>query len=178
MTMDGPGNLFLVDSVPVQSGTMWFLKPVYRKITESGVVSTLAEPEQLEATHWIAAHDGGQVVVNNNKQPYVVTRIAPDGSKTVLPVSETERIWATAVAVDRQNNVYVAEFGLLGQRESSRIRKITPAGVNTSVAGQAGMRGVQPGALPASLGVVEALEVGADGMLYLISENSLLQIVP
>ncbi|HEU4852371.1 MAG TPA: hypothetical protein VFT37_09480 [Telluria sp.] len=178
MTMDGQGNVFLVDSVPVQSGVMWFLKPVYRKVTEGGTVSTLVEPEQLAATHWIASHDGGQVVVSNNKKPYEVTRIAPDGSRTVLPVSETEHVWATAVAVDRQNNVYVAEFGLVGQKESSRIRKITPAGVNSIVAGQAGMRGVRPGALPASLGVVEALEVGADGMLYLISENSLLRIVP
>ena len=81
-------------------------------------------------------------------------------------------------AVDRQNNVYVAEFVRTGQADGIRIRKITPAGANSIVAGQAGLRGIRIGALPASLNHVEALTVGADGTLYLISENSLLRIVP
>lgn len=175
---DGQGNMFFVDSVPVMQGMTWFVKPVYRKVTDSGVVTTLAD--QTAITHWTAAHDGSVVAaVNKGALSYEVTRTAPDGSKSVLLSvgGETERGWVSAVAVDRQNNVYVAEYVHIGLTEGSRIRKIAASGMVTIIAGQAGMRGVRPGALPATLGIVDAMTVGADGVLYLMSENSLLRIV-
>lgn len=175
IVVDGLGNTFLVDSVQVLQGTMWFPKSVYRKVSESGVVSTLPD---LELGHWAALPDGGLVVVRDKEQHYDIERVAPDGSKSMLPVArEGDLTRASAVAVDRQNNIYVAEFVRIGQADGIRIRRITPAGVNSIVAGQAGSRGIRTGALPASLNHVEALTVGADGALYLISENSLLRIV-
>ena len=180
MTMDGQGNLYFVDSVPVAMGTMLTLRPVYRKVKEAGAVSTLPGSDQMAVTQWTAAYDGSLVAaVNKGALAYEVSRIAPDGARSVLLSVDggTEAGWVSAVAVDRQDNVYVAEWIRTAQGDGARIRKITPAGTVTIVAGQAGKLGVRPGALPAALNTVEAMTVGADGVLYIMSENSLLRIV-
>ena len=73
---------------------------------------------------------------------------------------------ARSAAVDRDGNLYV------GDREV--VRKMTPAGLVTTVAGQRGFVGLRSGALPATLGAVGRIAVGDDGVLYVVSGASAL----
>ena len=77
-----------------------------------------------------------------------------------------------ALAVDAFGNVFVADT------RNHAVRKVTPAGVVTTIAGRAGASGVQVGTLPASLASPTGIVVAADGTLYVSSENAVLRIQP
>jgi sugar lactone lactonase YvrE len=74
----------------------------------------------------------------------------------------------SSAVFDAAGNLYV------GDREV--IRKVTPAGVVSTVAGQRGKVGLRTGALPGSLGMVGAMAIGPDGVLHLISSDALLKV--
>jgi NHL repeat len=77
------------------------------------------------------------------------------------------------VATDSAGNVYVADTS------NSAIRKVTAAGVVTTVAGTPGARGVRLGPLPGSLNRPKGLAVLPDSGVTLIEtgeENAVLQI--
>jgi hypothetical protein len=99
-TVDSAGNVYVADEE----------NNVIRKITPAGVVSTLA----------------GQASVNGGSQ---------DGTGAAASFGGP-----TGLAVDTTGNVYVADFF------NYTIRKITPAGVVTTLAGQPGVYGSQDGA--------------------------------
>lgn len=69
---------------------------------------------------------------------------------------------------DAAGNLYVAD--------KNTIRKVSPDGMVTTIAGQVKARGNTTGALPGSFGVITALAVGADGLLYVTADNALLRI--
>ena len=74
------------------------------------------------------------------------------------------------VAVDAAGNVYVADT------TNATVRKVTPSGVVTTVVGIAGVIGVAPGALPASLN--EPYGIAVSGTSLIISdqqENAILR---
>jgi hypothetical protein len=75
---------------------------------------------------------------------------------------------AGSPAFDAAGNLYV------GDRNT--VRKITPAGVVTTIAGQVKSRGNTTGPLPASLTGVSGLAVTPDGLVYVASANALLRI--
>lgn len=78
-----------------------------------------------------------------------------------------------ATAVDASGNVYLADT------YNYTVRKITPAGVVTTLAGVAGSWGVVTGPLPGSLSSPGGVAVDASGtMLHVssIGENAVLQI--
>ena len=56
------------------------------------------------------------------------------------------------------------------------MHKIRPSGADITIAGSAGAYGVRAGA-PGSLGPVDALTVGADGSVYVMSDHALVRIV-
>ncbi len=74
----------------------------------------------------------------------------------------------SSIVADAVGNVYVAD------REV--IRKVSPDGTVTTVAGERYSIGLQTGALPGSLGIVGAMALGADGTLRAISGNALVKI--
>ena len=83
------------------------------------------------------------------------------------------RFWASAavgnMAGDASGNLFVVDGDV--------IRKISPDGVVTTVAGQRGKLGMQPGPLPGTLGANSGpLAVGPDGALYLQSSQALVKI--
>jgi hypothetical protein len=55
------------------------------------------------------------------------------------------------------------------------VHKVTPAGVDSVIAGTPNAYGVRLGA-PGSLGGIAALAVGMDGNVYVMSENAVLRI--
>ncbi len=145
---DSAGNVYVAD----------FNNSIIRKITPAGVVTTLAGSGVFGSTdatgaaasfdypNGVATDSAGNVYVaegfNNT-----IRKITPAGVVTTLAgkagvFGSTDATGAAAsfdfpsgVATDSAGNVYVAD------RNNSAIRKITPAGVVTTLAGTAGLTG-------------------------------------
>ena len=75
----------------------------------------------------------------------------------------------TPLAIDRAGRVYVASNGYT-------VRRVTPAGVVTTIAGQHPNVGTTPGTLPGSLGAILFGTISDEGDLYLIVEKALVRI--
>ncbi len=120
IAVDGSGNTYVADTA----------NSVIRKITSAGVVTTLAG----------AAGQPGSA----------------DGAGTVARFATPE-----GVAVDTSGNVYVADTG------NETIRKITSAGVVTTLAGSAGESGSANGTgVAARFDSPSGIAVGSGGVVY------------
>jgi sugar lactone lactonase YvrE len=74
------------------------------------------------------------------------------------------------IAVDGAGNVYVADT------DNDLIRRITPAGVVTTIAGQVGANGNVPGNLNNPLSQPTGLAFDANGILYVCASNGIFQL--
>ncbi len=134
VAVDGSGNLFVADSG----------NHTIRKITSAGIVTTFAG---LAGTLGIADGTGGSAGFNN-----------PRG-----------------VAVDSAGNIYVADTG------NNTIRKITSAGVVTTLAGMPGTFGSADGTGGAArFNFPNSLAVDSAGNIYVADEisNTIRKITP
>jgi serine/threonine protein kinase len=146
ITIDRAGNLYVADSYTV------------RKITPAGDVNTLAGKAGTPGTvdgagsearfsipSGVAVDDSGNVYVADT---YTIRKITPAGVVSTLAgglrhagsadgtgASARFSDQAKGVAVDKEGNVYVADT------YNNTIRKITPSGVVSTVAGAVGQRG-------------------------------------
>jgi sugar lactone lactonase YvrE len=174
LTVDGDGNIFVADR---DNDTI-------RKITPAGVVTTVAgagrsgynDANGTTARFFFPfaitiAHDGNFAVVDSYNQAirfmsrgYDVATIAGQAPVSGLangPLATASFFRPSAVAVDAAGNYYVAEWG------SHTIRKITPAGTVTSVAGQAGVSGSNDGTgSSAHFQSPSALAIDANGNIF------------
>ncbi|HEY5994268.1 MAG TPA: NHL repeat-containing protein [Gallionellaceae bacterium] len=136
---DDAGNVYVVDS---GHNTM-------RKITPAGGVATLAgagETDIFEEPHGIATDGAGNVYVSDFRDN-TVRKITPEGEVILLAGAsevagsddgtETDANFnrPAGIAADRAGNVYVADSS------NHTIRKITPEGAVTTLAGKAGVAG-------------------------------------
>jgi sugar lactone lactonase YvrE len=120
VAVDNAGNVFVADDA----------NNTIRKITSAGVVSTIAG---------LAGSSGGA-----------------DGAGSLARFYEP-----SAVAVDNAGNVFVAEWG------NNTIRKITPAGVVSTIAGLAGSSGSADGVgSTARFNGLTSLAVDSSGNIY------------
>ncbi|MFL6673374.1 MAG: hypothetical protein ACJ8LG_08800 [Massilia sp.] len=78
----------------------------------------------------------------------------------------------SALATDANGNVYAADSG------NNLIRKITPAGVVTTVAGTRGSFALQPGPAPGSLAPVGGVTVDKGGNLFATSGTAVIKVSP
>ena len=168
---DGQGNIWLTDTVP-GSLTDVGVKTYRRKIAPDGTVTTLPADTQTPVVDTLyRGKDGTQWGVDMNNQN--VVRIDPNGTRTVVRPARDPGDRVTGMTVDRNGNLYLA------MREGSTlysVRKITPAGTETVIAGTPGAVGVRGGA-PGSLGPVDAIAAAPDGTVYVMSENTLVRIL-
>ena len=154
------GSVYVADSGPYSSNPG---NQLIRKITSTGVVSTLAgqviAPGSVNGTSSAASfnHPSGAAVDSNGNvyisdfANQVIRKISPAGVVTTLAgmvgVTGTSNGTGTAarfngpvaLAVDSSGNVYVAD------NQNHGIRKITPAGVVTTLAGRLGTSGTNNG---------------------------------
>lgn len=152
VAVDGNGNLYISSSI---AGTI-------RKITPQGIVSTLAgfyelvEPRDgvgtdarlMSVTGLAADPDGNIYFVENSG---TLRRVTPAGVVTTIAGVNAQRdsvdgIGTDArfnepygIAIDLDRNLYVTDY------MAHTIRKITPTGVVTTLAGKAGQKGFADG---------------------------------
>jgi len=142
LAVDGAGNLFVVDNDTI------------RKITPAGVVTTLADSKGATISFIFAqgvAVDGAGNLFVADAVGNVIQKISPAGvvgtlAGTVGESGSADGTGAAArfkgpqgLAVDGAGDVFVADTG------NQTIRKITPAGEVTTLAGSPGLDGCVDG---------------------------------
>jgi formylglycine-generating enzyme required for sulfatase activity len=188
IAVDGAGNLYVGDTN----------NQTIRKITPSGTVSTLAgSAEQVgnaDGTgaaarftypEGIAVDGAGNVYVADfNNQ--TIRKITPAGAVSTLAGSaghygavdgagaDARFNYPTDVAVDGSGNLYVADFG------NNAIRKITPSGMVSTLAGKAGMGHADGLGSDARFDSPHGVAVDAAGNVYVaeLAGNVIRKITP
>ena len=176
VAVDAAGNVYVGDR------NYAVAKNLIRKITPAGVVSTLAggKPGGVDGTGSEAGFNGPTgLVVDASGNLYVadsesskIRKVSPAGVVTTFagfagdgaadgPIGTASFRHPSGLAVDATGNVYVADT------ENHTIRKITPAGIVSTLAGTVGVSGSDNGTGTAAkfyrpVGIV----VDASGNIY------------
>jgi sugar lactone lactonase YvrE len=180
VAVDSSDNVFVAD----------FNNKVIRKITPAGVVSTFAGstgvPGSDDGTGSVARFNGPIAIAvdgeNNlyiaDQFNYTIRKITPAGVVTTLagtagnygyvddtgPLAQFSMIYD--LTVDQDGNIFATDYEE-GSGEYSYIRKITPAGVVTTVAGGYNVNGFADGpGLSATFGFAYGIESDGAGNLY------------
>jgi sugar lactone lactonase YvrE len=161
LVTDATGNIYVADNGNKK----------IRKITNEGMVSTFASPATTDFSSYAVATDatGNVYVVDNGNNK--IRKITPAGVITVLAGSgvqssvdgigtEASFNHPTGIATDVFGNTFVTEGG------GYKIRKITPEGIVTTLAGS-GNKGSSDGiGIAASFYVPKGIATDATGNIY------------
>ena len=177
LAIDAAGNIYVAD----------YGNNKIRKITTAGLVTTLAgsgAPGAIDGTgtaasfyspYYVAADNFGNVYVSDNSNN-TIRKISSSGVVTTLagnPVggyadgtgAAASFSYPTGIAVDGSGNVFVSDYS------NHCIRKITPAGVVTTFAGNNTVSGSADGTgTAASFVSINGLTIDAAGNLY-VADN-------
>jgi len=188
IAVDSSGNLYVADA----------LNNTIRKITPAGAVATLAgiasagnrdgigTAAQFYGPNGVAVDGAGTVYVADSGTD-TIRKI--DSSGNVATVAGSPGVYGhadgvgsaaqfagpSAVAVDGAGNLYVADAG------NSTIRKITPAGIVTTLAGLPGVEGTSDGTgNEAQFSAPEGVAVDGVGNVYVADtgNNTIRKITP
>lgn len=183
---------FYVGGLAVDAGSNLYVAngPGTRKITAGGATTQLDGVASLDslagvssrafAQRGIAVDSAGTVWIANSDA--TISTIDASGKRTQIaglsggpgyadgsgPAVRFGQV--TAMTPDGASNVFAADSG------NSVIRKITPAGVVTSVAGTPGAALLQLGPAPGSLPALAGVAADGKGALYTISGNAVIKV--
>ncbi|HVU36637.1 MAG TPA: NHL repeat-containing protein, partial [Opitutaceae bacterium] len=153
VAVDGSGNIYVADET----------NHTIRKITPTGVVGTLAglaltpgsddgagSLARFRAPSSLVIDSAGNLIVSDSGNN-TLRKVTPDGAVTTIaglagaagsadgPALQARFNSPWGLAIDKAGNLYVADSG------NDAIRKITPGGVVTTLAGLAGVAGSTDG---------------------------------
>lgn len=182
IAVDRAGNVYAANRLTV------------RKITPDGVVSTLdgqagaidtSLPTGDGYARGVATDSAGNVYVSDDS---TIRKITPAGAVSTLAgmpliTGSADGLGAAAtfndpegIASDREGNVYVAD------KSNRTIRKITPAGLVSTLAGKAGVDGDTDGSGAAArfgwLGGAGGMAADSAGNVYVADGSSIRKITP
>jgi sugar lactone lactonase YvrE len=181
VAVDGAGNVYVADTS----------NHTIRKVTPAGVVTTLAgqagsvgsadgtgSAARFSGPSGVAVDGAGNVYVADTYN-HTIRKVTPAGVVTTLAGqagsvgsadgtgSAASFYWPDGVAVDESGNLYVADYG------NDTIRRVTPAGVVTTMAGQAGLSGSADGTgSAAQFSLPEGVAVDGSGNVYVADSGS------
>jgi sugar lactone lactonase YvrE len=192
--------------VALDSGGMIYIADTYnnriRKVSPSGIIQRLREtaPTKLlrlcrrwrnryqRATQGVAGltvdTEGNLFVADSSTtacaiSPWILTTVAGVGGSQGYsgdggPAAKAQIGAPSALALDRAGNLYVATTG------NYRVRKVSPSGIITTVAGNGsyGFSGDGGPATSAQLGNASGLAVDSAGNLYIAQDFRVRQISP
>jgi sugar lactone lactonase YvrE len=191
VAMDSAGNLYIADTGNNR----------IRKVTPAGVITTIvgngekgcngdggpASLAQLYWPHSVAVDSGGNLYVSdthNNRirkvtSAGVIATIAGNGTDGFSgddgPAASAKLSMPECITVDSAGNLYIAD------RRNHRVRKVTPAGMITTIAGNGtyGSGGDGGWATSAQLETPYGLAMDSAGNLYISdSENRVRKVTP
>ena len=184
VAVDVSGNLYVVEG----AGTI-------RKVTPGGVVTTLAgspgvwgtadgtgSAARFNSPNGMAVDASGNLYVADQD---TIRKVTPGGAVTTLAGSPgvsgtTDGTGSAArfnapwgVAVDASGNVYVADNG------NDTIRKVTPGGMVTTLAGSPGVSGPDDGTGSAArFHTPNGMAADASGNLYVADQDAIRKVTP
>ncbi|HXA48543.1 MAG TPA: NHL repeat-containing protein, partial [Burkholderiaceae bacterium] len=187
VTTDSAGNVYVVDSG----------NNLIRKITPTGVVTTIAGLGSVsgyaDATGSAAGFNAPDGIGTDSQGNIYVADIVNSTIRKITPAGVVSTFAGkagvrgsadgtgsaasfnnpTGVATDVSGNVYVADA------TNSTVRKITPAGVVTTLAGTAGVPGIADGTGPAAqFGSLSGVVTDAAGNVFVADQQTIRKITP
>jgi trimeric autotransporter adhesin len=184
VAVDSAGNLYIADTNNHR----------IRKVTPDGVITTIAgnnaggysgDGGQAASARLAEPHD---VTVDSAGNLYIadtdnncIRKVTPDGAITTVAgngkagfsgdggkASSAQLFWPCGIAMDFAGNLYIAD------NVNNRIRKVTPDGVITTIAGngEKGFSGDGGRAALAQLDRPHRIAVDSAGKLYIADTNS------
>jgi serine/threonine protein kinase len=174
------GNLYVAEW---NNSTIRLIKPSGAVSTLPGLAQTAGSSDGTEATgfryyHKIAMDRSGNAYVADNNN-HTIQKITPSGMVTTFagqagrigntdgPASIARFHYPRGIAVEPDGNIFVADTG------NNTIRRITPDGVVSTLAGQAGVKGSMDGLGPmARFDGPAGIAVGARGFIYVTDSGN------
>ena len=181
LVVDNLGNVYVMDSGNNR----------VRKISPAGIITTVAgggnnypgdggsaTSAQLGYPSGLALDDTGNLYITDGNR---ILKVSPDGSIATVagdtsfgssgdggPATSAKLDGPAGLAVDGSGNLYIADVW------NRRIRKVSPAGIITTVAGTGtlGDSGDGGPAVNAQLNIPVALTIDKSGTLYIGEDNS------
>nr|WP_315199022.1 NHL repeat-containing protein [uncultured Aquabacterium sp.] len=169
IAVDAAGNVYVADAANAS----------IRKITAAGEVTTLAGASFSYPTG-VAVDAAGNVYVSDNGGDRI-SKVTSGGVVTVLAGSGTSAsvdgtgtgasfTLPTGIVIDATGNLYVTEA------DTHLIRKVTPAGVVTTLVGQANQSGFTPGALPGLIHQPSGIAVSGNDLYLTVGSTGIVKV--